>query len=167
MTVSAQFQYDIICLGAILGPKQIDYPVGSIIDVDISASAAISASKSEKSLHVAVGQSGTATTETELVRVVKGTTGTLKHFTASNLTASAGASNVTVDLQNNGVSVLNAVITLDAATGDLGEAVGVITSPALADGDVLSVVITANAVGTPALATGVLAQVDWDEDYAA
>lgn len=168
MTVSAQFQYDIICLGAIIGPPtQIDYPPLSIVDADVSNTAAFSASKCEGRMHAQIEQAGTATTETKIIRTVKGATGTLKHFTVTNITASAGASNVTVDLQINGASALSAVVTQDAASGDLGIETGVITTPGVVAGDVVTVVITANAVGTPALATGICAQLDWNEDYAA
>ncbi len=157
----------ILVLGPILGATQIDIPAGEIVNAAISASAAIAASKCQKGLAAHVSRSGTVVTETLVIHVVKGATGTLTHFTVSNVTAAAGASTATVDLQKNGVTVLSAAVTLNAATGNLGEEVGIISSASVVDGDVLTVVITAVQSGTDALATGVMAQLDLDEDYAA
>lgn len=167
MAVVNTINGDVVIVGGLYGLTDLQYPAASILNGDISAAAAIAASKCQKSLAPALKQAGTATDETRIVRVVKGATGTIKHFTVSNVTACAGASTLTVDLQNNGVSVLAAPVTLNAATGNLGEAVGVISTPALVDGDVLTIVVVTSQSGTDALATGVFGQVDLDEDYAA
>ena len=165
--VAATYNGHIIVLGGIFGLTEMEYPSESIVNGDISPAAAIAASKCQKSLSLTLKQASTAADETRIVRVVKGATGTLKHFTVSNVTACAGASTLTVDLQNNGVSVLAAAVTLNAATGNLGEAVGTISTPAVVDGDVLTEVVTTSQSGTDALATGVFGQVDMDEAYAA
>jgi hypothetical protein len=96
---------------------------------------------------------------------VHGATGTLKFFKANNIAACAGSSTVTVDLYINGVTALSAVLTLDAATGNRGEEVGVLSTTAVVADDVLEVVITANQSGTDALASGVYAELRIDEDY--
>jgi hypothetical protein len=105
-----------------------------------------------------------ATTETKVVHVVYGATGTILAFRAGSIVANIGAATVTVDLKKNGVSVLTGVITLNnantarvAVAGTLG------ASLALVAGDVLEVVCVATA-GGGTLATGVFAQAVLSED---
>lgn len=167
MAVSATFPDDVIVGGWLVGMAGIGYPLASIENRHVSPAAAVEARKLQRSLAPSTFQTGTAQDETRMLRIVKGLTGTLKHFTVSNVVACGGTSTVTVDLQVNGVSVLAAVVTLNPATGNRGEEVGVIATAAVADGDVLEAVINATQVGTCALATGVFAQVDMDEAYAA
>lgn len=164
MALVATFPGDVAIYGALIGVTEFAYPDGSIVNADISPAAAIEAIKLQRSLRLTISQSGTAATATYTLAVVKGATGTVTHVTCSNLIDCVGLSTVTVDVQKNGVTILTAVITLDVATGDLGEENGVIAVPDLVDGDVLTVIITANANGTDPLATGVLVQVDMDED---
>lgn len=157
----------IVCLGPILGATQIDYPAASIIDADVSAAAAIAASKCQRDITLVISQTGTVVTVTHLVHFCKGATGTIKRVTVSNVTACAGASTVTVDVEKNGVSILSAAQTLNSGTAAYSENIPTITTSDLADGDYLEVVITANQSGTDALATGVMCQVELDEDYEA
>lgn len=167
MALVATFPGDVVITGDILGATGIAYPDGTIVNADISGSAAIAASKCQKSLSPAARQSGTVADETIILHVVKGATGTVKHFSASAVTVATGVSSFTVDLQKNGVTMLSAPVTVNAGTGDLGEEVGTLTVTTLADGDVLTAVIDATASGTDTPATGAYAQVDLDEAYAA
>lgn len=167
MSEALRVSGDLVVAGAILGATQIQQPAGSIVDADVSPSAAIAASKCQRSIAVLIPRSGTAVDETLIGRVIKGTNGTLKHFTCSNVVTCTGGSKVTVDLQKNGVTCLAAPVELNVGTGDLGEEVGILTVTSLVDGDVLTVVIDATlAYGTDALASGVFAQIDLDEAYA-
>lgn len=106
----------------------------------------------------------TATSETRAVAVVKGTTGTLRSFSAGSIAANIGAATVTVDLRRNGSTVLSAVITLDSGNTARVVEAGTINSTALAAGDLLEVVVVATA-GGGTLATGLMAEVRWTEDY--
>jgi len=157
---------DLVVIGAFLGATEIAYPTGSITNAAISASAAIAASKSQRSFPATAQQSGTVADETIIIHIVQGSTGILKSFTCSQVTAPTGVSTFTVDLQKNGVTMLSAPVTVNAATGALGEATGTLTVTALADGDVLTVVIDATASGTDTPATGAFAMAMIDEDYA-
>jgi len=151
--------------GELIGVTAIDYPAGSIENVDISTSAAIAQSKCQRGPVLTVRQTGNAADETIIAFFCKGATATLKTFTVSNLTANAGSSAVTVDLKKNGTTVLSAVITLNSGKAAFSETEGVITVTGLVDGDYLTVVIDATQSGTDALATGVFAQIEFDEDY--
>ncbi|MFQ5492320.1 MAG: hypothetical protein ACE5GE_16540, partial [Phycisphaerae bacterium] len=105
MAVVSTLDGDQILRGELLGLTGLDYPVGSIENVDVSTSAAIAASKLQRGPVITVYQSGTAADETIIAFFCKGTTGTVKNFTVSNLTANAGSSTVTVDLQKNGATI--------------------------------------------------------------
>lgn len=157
---------DLVVIGEILGATGIDYPSGSIVNADISGSAAIAASKSQRSISVHIFQSGVCADETIIARIIKGATGILKHFTCACVISSNGDSSVTLDLKKNGVSVLAGMVTLNAGTGTT-EVVAVITTTAVVDGDILTVVINGEWSGSDALASGVFAQIDLDESYAA
>jgi len=167
MSEVARFPGDVVITGSIIGITGIAYPDGSIIDADINASAAISASKCQRSVVVLVSQAGTAVTSTHLVHFCKGTTGTIKQVTVSNITACAGASVVTVDVKKNAVTILSAVQTLDSTTAAYSENIPTISVSSLADGNYLTVHITATASGTDTLASGVMCQIEIDEAYEA
>lgn len=167
MAEVARFQGDVVLVGGLYGMTVLDYPAGSIVDADVAANANLAGTKLQKNLAKHVFQAGSAVDATLIVHAVKGTTGTLKHFSCANVTACTGASTVTVDLQKNGVTCLSAPVELDIDTGDLGTEIGILTVSSLAAGDVLTIVIDATlAYGTDALAAGVYAQVDFVEDYA-
>lgn len=138
---------------------------GLIVNADIKAAAGIAASKCQRGPVIFVRQTGEAVTETIIALFCKGLTGTVKNFTVSNLTANGGAATVTVDLRKNGVTMLSAVVTLDSTKAAFSANKGTLSVVALADGDYLTVVITAIPNGTDALASGVFAQIQWDEDY--
>lgn len=166
MVQRARIDGDLVVLGELLGCTSIAYPAGSVENVDISGSAAIAASKCQKSLRAVVHQVGNAATETHLMFIVKGAALTFKKFTVSNITACAGSTTVTVDVKKNATTILSAVITLDSSKTPYSETEAVISVGSAADGDYVTIVITATQSGTDALATGVMAQLDYDEDYA-
>jgi len=163
--VVVQHEGSMILLGELLGVTGIGYPAGSIENVDISASAAIAASKCQRGPVISGHQTGEASDETIVAFFCKGTTGTIKSFTVSNLTANSGSSTVTVDLKKNGTTVLSAAVTLNSSKAAFSETEGTVTTTSLTDGDYLTVVINATQSGTDALATGVFWQIELDEDY--
>ena len=143
----------------------INLPSGGITNTMVKASAGVNASKLEGWEKAMYAQAGTAATETIILAIIRGSTGTSVGVEVGNVTANAGASTVTVDVKKNGTSILSAVITLNAATGDAGVETGTVTTTTLADGDVITAVITAVQNGTDALATGVAVQFDYNEDH--
>ncbi len=144
----------------------ISFPDGFLTNAMVQASAGLSASKLEGRLKGVCAQAGTATTETKVIGIIRGTSGTSIAVEATNATACSGSSTVTVDIQKNGVSILSAVITLNSSTSTTVPVAGTVSDTALVDGDIITAVITANQSGTDALATGVAVQLDYNEDYA-
>ncbi|MHC4179040.1 MAG: hypothetical protein ACYSWU_16115, partial [Planctomycetota bacterium] len=80
-------------------------------------------------------------------------------------TACTGDATCTVDVKANGTTILSSVVTLDSSTAAYSEQSGTITDTSAADGEYITVVIDAT-VGTGALGTGVMVQIDFDEVYA-
>jgi hypothetical protein len=144
----------------------IGIPANTIDNLDVVASAGIEASKLEHNhcLTYAEGSGTTAVDKTVILHKVKGTAGTLKSFQVDCVSACTGAATVTVDLQNDGVSVLDAVVTLDSSTT---AASGTIVTPAVATDDKLTIVINATSTGTDAAAGGLFVELRLDEDYSA
>ncbi len=146
--------------------KKIEYPNGGIDNDAISSSAAIVPSKLISAIVDEVRIVGTVSTQTIPLGGVKGATRTVKSVRVWNITANTSPSTVTVDIKKNGGSILTSVITLNAATGNNGVEVGVISVAAGVVGDLYTAVITAVQSGTYPLASGVLVQMHSDEDYA-
>lgn len=105
----------------------------------------------------------TATTETRVIHVARGATGTVKSFRAGSIVANIGAATVTIDLKKNNVSVLSAVITLDSGNTARVPEAGTITSAAYSVDDWFEIVITATA-GGGTLATGLYVEAEFEED---
>jgi hypothetical protein len=148
-----------------LAAQSFSPPAGSITDAAIVALAGISASKLRHQHRKLFSQPNTtATTETRVLHIVVGATGTVTSFSAGSIVANIGAATVTANLMKNGVSILTGAITLNNANTAYVPSAGVIASAGVVAGDVLSVVLTATA-GGGTLATGVFAQVSLDEDY--
>jgi len=165
MTTGNRCEVDVVVTDVLRVNTSADFPASSITNTMIATSADIDASKLEQYKVVTYAQAGTAATETVILGVIRGATGLTLAVECSNVTACAGASTVTVDVKKNGTTILSSVVTLDSSTGALGVETGTVTVTSLADGDVLTAVITANQSGTDALASGVAVQVDWNEDH--
>jgi hypothetical protein len=106
-----------------------------------------------------------ATSETKVLHVVYGVTGSVVRFEAGSIVKAVGNSTVTVDLKKNGTTVLSAPITLDNTSANRGVQSATISVPALADNDVLEVTTVAT-IGTGTLPTGVYASLTVHEDAA-
>jgi hypothetical protein len=137
---------------------------GSVMDADISPGASLDPTKMRHQYAPTYSQPlSTATTETRIIHVVKGATGSIVAFRAGSVTVAVGAATVTIDLKKNGTTCLSAVITLDTGNTVYVVEEAALSVTALAAGDVLSIVITATA-GGGTLPTGVFAQVVTRED---
>ena len=138
---------------------------GCVGNIHVAAGAKISAAKLEHEPRLTYGQlDGSATVaETKVVHVVSGTAGTLKAIRAGVATACIGDSTITVDVHKNGVTVLNAAITIDSGDAAYALVDGVIDTATLAADDVLEVVVTVNA-GTGTLGQGLFVNLDLYED---
>lgn len=167
MAQAAVLYGDVVITGQLDVQGAMSLPSGCVANANVASDAAIAASKCQRGPVVSHSQEGTCTTKTVILTVICGATATLKKVRVSNVTACGGASTVTVDVQNNGVSVLTAVATLNAATGALGVESPTIATPAAVVDDVITAVITANASGTDVLATGVGVVLQFDEAYVA
>ena len=121
---------------------------GSIMDADLSAGANLDPLKMRHQYAPTYGQPlSAATSETRVLHVVKGATGSIVAFRAGSVTIAAGAATVTVDLKKNGTTCLQAVITLDSANVAYTLEEAVLTVTALAAGDVLTITTVATAGG--------------------
>jgi hypothetical protein len=144
----------------------IGIPSNTVDDSDVATSAGIDASKLDHNhcLTYAEGSGTTAADKTVIIHKVKGATGTIKSFRVDCISACTGGATVTVDLQNGGVSVLDAVVTINASTT---AASGTIVTPAVVADAKLTIVIDATSTGTDAAASGLFVELRLDEDYAA
>jgi len=140
-------------------------PDGFVTNAKVQASAGIVASKLESWQKAVYGQSGTCVSATVLLGIIRGATGRTIGVEVTNQVACAGASTVTVDVKKNGVSILSAVVTLNSSSSTSVPIAGTVSTTTLADGDIITAVITTNASGTDALATGVGVQWDYNEDH--
>jgi hypothetical protein len=138
-------------------------PSGVVTDDSVSGSAAIAVAKLlHQRVKTYAQPNTTATSETRCIHIVRGTSGTIKGFTAGTIVACSGAATITIDLKKNGSSVLASVITLDNANTARVVEDGAISSASVVVGDWLEVVITATA-GGGTLGTGLGVQLVIDE----
>ncbi len=166
MAYVAQLNGDVLIAGELHGLTRVIVPASTIVNASVSPSAAIAASKLQRSLRYSGMYAGSAVDETILAFFIKGTTATFKHFTVSNITANAGDSEVDVDVQLDGVSILADPVTLTSSTGAYSENEGEISTTTGSDGSYVTIVLDATASGTDALAIDVFWQLDYDETYA-
>ncbi len=148
--------------GDTLQAKTLIPSAGCVLDTHVGAAAAIAASKLLHRHNKGYGQSGTAVAATVPLHVVQGATGTLVGFKAGCIGLCTGDATITVDLKNNGVSILTAAVELDAADTARVLVAGVFSATAVVAGDFLEAVVTVNA-GTGALGTGLCVQLELDE----
>lgn len=145
-------------------PDVLTIPAGTIRNADVSASAAIAATKLVHR-HTAVwAQPNTAATaETRAIHLAQ-LAGTINSVKAGSIAKAVGDSTVTVDVRKNGTTILTGVITLDNANTNRVAEAGTISggTTAVATGDLIEVVLTAT-VGTGTLPTGVFVAVEIDE----
>ena len=168
--MSARLDEDLYVNGN-LSAKTMTVPASSVADLQVAAAANIVTSKVQHKHRHVYGQSGTATTVTIPVHVVRATTplaggasatATVIDFRAGSIVACIGTATITVDLQKNGSSILTAVITLNSSSTARTPQAATISSGALVAGDWLDAVITAT-VSTGTLGTGLLVQLEVDE----
>lgn len=152
----AQFEGDVIVNGTMI-PNKMRYPDGSVSDAAVGAGADIQDGKMRHRFTRQYAQAPGANiaAATLNLHIVRGLTGTLLAVEAA-LTGVAPTTDRTasVDLQRGNAGGAFATMlsaTIDFANGDALRTVkaGAIPSPALADGDILRVVVTvAGSTGT-------------------
>lgn len=159
---------DMVVLGDLyFGPDSaITLPNDTVTNAKVASGDPLDAAKTDNSYQAILAQASTAATETKYVGIPRGV-GTFLAFRVIQKTACAGSSTVTVDVKKNGVSILSAAITLNSASAVNTPIAGTITTSSFSADDYLEIVITANQSGTDALATQVMAQLDYNQDYAA
>lgn len=145
--------------------RSVDLPASAIANVNVSPTAAISASKLQQHYKGELRQAGNSVDAEEVVHIVLGLTGTVQSFTVAALTDPDGSSIVTFDLKKNGVSILDDVVTINSATGDLIPVPGLLADATVTENDVFTIEVNSTQSGTDALATGVYAVMHIDESY--
>ena len=155
---NAEFRGQLRCLD--LKPNS-----GFLAKEHVEVGAGIEASKLEHEHRVRYAQeSGTTNVAEEyVIHVVRGLTGTLKSFSVGCVVAALLDATVTVDLHNNGVSVLTDPVEVDKDDDAYAIVEGAIDTAAVAHDDVLEVVVTV-AAGGGTLGEGVFAALDLYED---
>ena len=147
----------------------IPIPAGILTDAEVSAAAAISASKV---IHRDCTQYSQAigsivASATQLIRVARAS-GTLKEFRVGWQTAPTGGDKkFTVDLQQSTgggafASVLSAVVTVDNAKSNNGTATGTLTASSFVTGDLFQVVVAASG-STGTQGYGMIAEAFFEE----
>jgi len=166
MAAGARFENDVHVAGH-LTAGTMTIPVLTVTDAMVNGSAAIATSKMRHRTfkHYSQEAATTSADEARCLHAVYGATGTVISFKAGSVVANIGDSTVTVDLHNDGASILTAVITLDSTNAAYTPEAGTIDTAAVVAGDVLEVVIDAT-VGTGTLALGVYCELVIDEDPA-
>lgn len=157
MAAPSRIEGDVYVNGTLTG-KTLAPSAGCVVDASVSASADIAATKVNHQHRAVFAQANSsAASETRVIYVCYGASGTVVAFSAGSIAAAVGAATVTVDLKKNGTSILTGVITLDNAnTARVVEAGTLTGSNSVVAGDVLEVVTVATA-GGGTLPTGVFA----------
>jgi len=158
---------DLVVMGDMyFGPdSNVILPDATVTNAKVSSGDPLDANKTNNSYQAILAQAGTATTETKYIGIPRGA-GSFLAFRVIQKTACAGSSTVTVDVKKNGTSILSAAVTLNSSSAVNTAIAGTITTDTFAADDYLEIVITANQSGSDALATQVMAQLDYDQTYA-
>lgn len=164
----ARFDHDVTILAdLIFSPTStVGLPDNTVKNGMVSPTDPLDANKTDNSYRAVLAQNDSAEDETKYAFMARGA-GTFLKFRVIQKTACAGLSKVTVDVKKNGVSIINAVITLDSSSAINTPIAGIISTGTFAADDYIEIIINATASGTDALATRVMAQLDYDEDYTA
>ena len=148
--------------GGTLQAKTLVPSDGCITNAAVVAAAGIAASKLQHRHRPFYSQTGNAAAATVAIHVVRGATGVLNAFAAGSVAKAAGNAAVTVDLKKAGSSILTGVITLDSGNTNRVMEAGTLSNSAVAGGDFLEVVVTADA-GTGTLPPGLHVALELDE----
>jgi len=155
---------DIYVAGALRA--QTNTPSTSVItDGMVAAAADIAATKLEHQFTIQYAQASTANAaaESRTIHLVHGTAGTVLEFRCGLVTPPDGNRTATFDLKKDGVSILTAAVVLDSTNVAYTPEAGTIGTAAVADTDVLEIVVTVGGdAGTHCL--GVYASVVLRED---
>lgn len=144
---------------------------GSIANADVSATAAIAASKLIHQFPVSVELAEASTNVaaiTKLIHIVNGATGTVANFDVAINAAMTGDRTVSIDLQKSTgagafASVLSAAISLSSSTAAKTATAGTISSASVVATDIFQIVVTLGG-STGTIAQGLVATVFFTED---
>lgn len=165
MTIAFSVSGDAVIHGGLFGITELSYPAGSIVNADISADAGIGEEKLDHLHYALYSQVGSAANETRIIHMcVADGGGTILQFSAGSIGIAVAPAVVTLDLQKNGVTVLDSVITLDSANEAYLPENAILLDTSIADGEILTVVITSTA-GTGTAPTDVFCCVAVGEPY--
>lgn len=152
--------------GAVRFGSTIEIPDGSVSDANIAEGAGIKATKMQHRHYltpVRDPSTTAATTRTFVGHIVVGTTATLYEVSSVVDVACVGSAVVTVDVQKEGVTALEDVITIDSSTTPGTPETSVVQADSYVAGDVLEVVVTVTLAGGTAC-KGLTVQMLVDED---
>lgn len=148
-----------------LSSRTMGIPNGSIINDDVSGSAAIAATKlvQQHMLTYAQESATAAADEARVMHGVYGATGTIIAFEIGSVVANIGNSVVDVDLLLNGTTVFTTVPQLSSSETAYGMVAGTLVTTGIVDGDILEVSIN-GTIGSGTLAKGVFVNLTLRED---
>ena len=143
MSTPTRMEGDVHVAGA-LSANSMSIPDGTVGNDDVASDADIAATKLQHQYQKNYSQeSGTTVAAEEyIIHTVYGAAATVVAFEAGLITIPDGDRTVTVDLHKNGTTILSAAIVLDSGNTTYVVEGATISSPTLADGDVLEVVVT-------------------------
>jgi hypothetical protein len=138
--------------------QTVTLPNGTVGDAAVKDNAGIDATKLQHQHRVTFAQESgsTAIAEGRVLHHVRGATGSVVAFAVGCVTPCIGDAAITVDLKNNGASILTAPIELGSGQDAFDTVAGTIASAGLLAGDVLEIVITVTP-GTGTLGEGLFA----------
>lgn len=148
-----------------LSSRTMGIPSGTVVDDDVSGSAAIAATKliQQHMLTYAQESATAAADEARVMHAARGATGTIVSFEIGAVVANIGDSVVDVELLKNGTTVFTTAPQLTSAHTAYELVAGTIVTSAFVDGDVLEVSIN-GTVGGGTLADGVFVTLTIRED---
>ena len=129
--------------------NEMNIPAGTIVNTDVAAGAAISASKLESRLELTYAQDRDAMAHraSHIIHSGYGATGDIIAFEAGCAVIGGAGASVDVDLLLNGTSVLSAAITLDSSNTALTPEEATLATLIYADGGTFEVVVTPKGPG--------------------
>ena len=145
--------------------KPFSPPNGSIDNEAVEEGAAIEATKLRHQHQRGFAQDHgvAANAQRKVIHVCEGATGEVISVDVGAVVKATGDSTITVDLYKNGASILTSTIQVDENHANYALVAGAINDAALAQDDVLEVVLTVNA-GTGTLPQGAFVSVVIRED---
>lgn len=160
----SQIDGDLFVNGAIKS-KDLYIPIGAVKNDQVSATDPLKVEKTEHRYVAVKGQkhADTAAVERSVVHVAQGN-GTVESFQILATVACIGDSTITVDLLNNGSTILSTVPSLSSSNAAFALVLGVVGTATYTTGDVFEISVSVSA-GTGTLGKGLNAVVKFREGF--